>query len=404
MADKTIRVYDQKTQTYVDVRYVDNGDGSHSVGTSGSGGGGGGAVTIADGANAAQGTTSDASSANTLVGLLKAVKANTGALPVVGQAAMAASTPVVIANNQSSIPVSPAASADLQSVGSLTAAQATAGTPVAGGTVDTTGNSGFGESTVHFSLGCSLGQTFQASSVIQFEYSMDGTLWLPLIVYQDGVTTDFGKNSYTGTAVAAGSAVCFYAPAMGRALFRARASTLTASDVISVIIRMTYGTGFIPGPVLAYGTGKLVNFIPAVTTGSAYTAGNNVGGLLTVAGQRVTNGTALLDHLSVFDHSAQAAPLDILFFNNTPAATFTNKAAFPTLSNADLTLCIGRVSIAAGDYVTVGGAGAATKPNLGIMLTATGGDANIRMAINTSGTPTWVGASDLTVRLGLTQN
>jgi hypothetical protein len=39
------------------------------------GGGGGGAVTVADGADAAQGTTTDPSSANTLIGLLKAIKA-----------------------------------------------------------------------------------------------------------------------------------------------------------------------------------------------------------------------------------------------------------------------------------------------------------------------------------------
>jgi hypothetical protein len=39
------------------------------------GGGSGGAVTIADGADVAQGTTTDASTANTLVGILKAIKA-----------------------------------------------------------------------------------------------------------------------------------------------------------------------------------------------------------------------------------------------------------------------------------------------------------------------------------------
>lgn len=42
---------------------------------SGGGGGGGGAVTVADGADVAQGTTTDASSANTVIGILKAIKA-----------------------------------------------------------------------------------------------------------------------------------------------------------------------------------------------------------------------------------------------------------------------------------------------------------------------------------------
>jgi hypothetical protein len=55
-----------------------------ATGTAGaltSGSGGGGAVTVADGADVAQGTTTDLSSANTVIGLLKAVKAAlTGAL------------------------------------------------------------------------------------------------------------------------------------------------------------------------------------------------------------------------------------------------------------------------------------------------------------------------------------
>lgn len=52
---------------------VDHATGNLNV--TGGGGGGGGAVTIADGADVAQGTTTDLSSANTVVGLLKAIKA-----------------------------------------------------------------------------------------------------------------------------------------------------------------------------------------------------------------------------------------------------------------------------------------------------------------------------------------
>lgn len=46
-----------------------------------SGGAGGGAATIADGADVAQGTTTDASSASTVVGLLKNLKAALAGLP-----------------------------------------------------------------------------------------------------------------------------------------------------------------------------------------------------------------------------------------------------------------------------------------------------------------------------------
>lgn len=61
------------TQTSADGEYVlvVNSDGSINT----SGGGGGGAVTIADGAAVTIGTTTDASSTSTLVGLLKNLKA-----------------------------------------------------------------------------------------------------------------------------------------------------------------------------------------------------------------------------------------------------------------------------------------------------------------------------------------
>lgn len=62
------------------------------------GGSGGGAATVADGADVAQGTTTDLSSANTVVGILKAIKAAiTGTLAVSGtfwQATQPVSGPV----------------------------------------------------------------------------------------------------------------------------------------------------------------------------------------------------------------------------------------------------------------------------------------------------------------------
>lgn len=66
---------------YRDVQVDANG----VVQVSSAGGGGGGAVTVADGADVAQGATTDASSASTVVGLLKAIKAAiTGPLTVTG--------------------------------------------------------------------------------------------------------------------------------------------------------------------------------------------------------------------------------------------------------------------------------------------------------------------------------
>lgn len=81
------------------------------------GGGGGGAVTIADGADIAEGSTGDAayvSGSGTVVSILKGIFGRallldatfTGRINTQGQKTMAASTPVVLASDQSSIPVS----------------------------------------------------------------------------------------------------------------------------------------------------------------------------------------------------------------------------------------------------------------------------------------------------------
>lgn len=72
MADLTI--HGNPLQQDVPYKLHDNGDGTYSLPVSSSGGGGG-AVTVADGADVAQGTTTDASSASTVIGLLKNLKA-----------------------------------------------------------------------------------------------------------------------------------------------------------------------------------------------------------------------------------------------------------------------------------------------------------------------------------------
>lgn len=79
----------------------------------GGGGGGGGAVTVADGADVTQGAIADAAVAAGAAGTdsakLRAISRDMGTvaanIPTVGQKASAASQPVVIANDQSALPV-----------------------------------------------------------------------------------------------------------------------------------------------------------------------------------------------------------------------------------------------------------------------------------------------------------
>ena len=92
----------------------------NDTGGGGGSGGGGGAVTVADGADVAQGTTTDpawSSGAGTVIGLLKKLASS---LIAPGQAVMASSMPVAIASDQSAIPVTFSAPDPCQTTAKLT--------------------------------------------------------------------------------------------------------------------------------------------------------------------------------------------------------------------------------------------------------------------------------------------
>lgn len=108
MRGARVQGYDSSTLSYVDIAVASDG----TVKTVGGGGGGGGAVTIADGADVAEGATTDVAiisdTTGTVSGKLRGlVKWAFERMPAsLGQKAMAASLPVVVASDQSAVPVS----------------------------------------------------------------------------------------------------------------------------------------------------------------------------------------------------------------------------------------------------------------------------------------------------------
>jgi hypothetical protein len=139
-------------------------------------------------------------------------------------------------------------------------------------------------------------------------------------------------------------------------------------------------------------------FNPTINAG-AYGAGNNVGGLLTLTNFLRVGGpfSGLLQSLVVVEVGTQKAPIDVLIFRSLPAGTFTDHAAFPTLSAADAALIIQRIPVAAADYVTVGGVSVA-RAVLNIPPGLKGAAATLYAAVNTSGTPTFASTTALTFR------
>ncbi len=157
----------------------------------------------------------------------------------------------------------------------------------------------------------------------------------------------------------------------------------------------------------ALGTGGGLNvsavttvLAPAITvTAGAYHALDDIGGVLTLTGAaRATGGGTTLTRVSVLDAANQKAQLELLFFNANPAAsTFTDNAA-PVIHANDVGKYIGRLTIYAADYLSVGTKAVTCLSNLGLGF-VTAASANLFYVILTPSTPTYAATGDLQISL-----
>ncbi|MEW6303505.1 MAG: hypothetical protein AB1705_08550 [Verrucomicrobiota bacterium] len=147
--------------------------------------------------------------------------------------------------------------------------------------------------------------------------------------------------------------------------------------------------------------GIAVTSRPTIST-SAYTAGDNIGGKITLSSAvRVSAGKVRLDSITIVDQDNEKAALEIFLFDRDPtAATLTDNAALAFSTN-DIHV-IGRISVTAGDYVTLDSKAFATLSNLGIFLQANAGT-SLYAAVAVTGTPTYTGTDDLQFVFGFTQ-
>lgn len=146
----------------------------------------------------------------------------------------------------------------------------------------------------------------------------------------------------------------------------------------------------------------VISVTPTIDT-NAYTSGDAVGGKQTItSAMRESGGKAVLESITVQDKGNQKAALTILFFDADPtAATITNNAAF--VFSTDISKVVGRVNITAADYETIDSKAIACVKAIGLEMKASG-SANLFAAVVTTGTPTYVSASDLTFKYGFLQS
>lgn len=144
---------------------------------------------------------------------------------------------------------------------------------------------------------------------------------------------------------------------------------------------------------------EVISVTPVINT-VQYSSGYAVGGKQTLAAGLATALPVELDSLVIIDKGDEKAVLDLLFFDADPsAATITNNSAFAF--STDIAKLIGRVHIAAEDYVTYDSIATVALKNIGLLLKPTA--TSLYVAVVTTGTPTYA-VGDLIFKYGFKQS
>lgn len=134
-----------------------------------------------------------------------------------------------------------------------------------------------------------------------------------------------------------------------------------------------------------------------------YSSGDVLGGLNTIPlAVMDAHSSASVDSFVTLDAANQKSKVDLIFFSAIPAnTTFTDNSAY-ALSDLDLPLLLGRLSVQDTDYVSSGSANAeATLRSIGLILQAAQGSKTLYCVAVSRGTPTYGSASDLSFKLGI---
>lgn len=167
------------------------------------------------------------------------------------------------------------------------------------------------------------------------------------------------------------------------------------ADAQAVSVALSTEDVALLSPIQAVGSSLTVTPTHTVDT-AAYSAGDTVGGIITIANAfRASGKEAILQSIHILDRSNQKPTGNLLFFNASPAAaTTTDNAAF-VYSTDDLKE-VARVPIVTADYVTINSKAVANLSNLGRQVYATTGT-SLFVVFVTDGAPDFVASTDLQI-------
>lgn len=144
-----------------------------------------------------------------------------------------------------------------------------------------------------------------------------------------------------------------------------------------------------------------VDFTPTITASSAYTAGYEVGGLLTFSNALSSAGTGILQSITIKIKSQHSEGFKLYLFKANPSSsTWTDKTA-PSINAADLPSLVGMYPLTVSDN----GLGSMSIYNLdGIGKVLNPGATTLYGVLVTTSTPTFSSTTDLTVSIGVLQD
>lgn len=256
----------------------------------------------------------------------------------------------------------------------------------------------------------STGAAVKVTDGTNFQPTGDAAARAVFVKNTDGTNTGAVKAASTAAAAADPAQVVAISPnnvvKVGdgtTSLVIKAASTAAVVGDTSAVVALSPNSPLPAGSsVIGTVSGTTKDIIPTLAvTASAYAAGNCMGGKLTLtSAMRISGGTGTWQTLTITDAGNQKPLLDVLLFTSNPAGTFTDKSAFPTMSVADNALVLARISILSTDWVTFGGSAYCTKVVGAIPVTAAG-SATLYAAMNvTSGTPTPTATTNLNAVFG----
>lgn len=133
-----------------------------------------------------------------------------------------------------------------------------------------------------------------------------------------------------------------------------------------------------------------------VTASSAYTAGNAVGGKITLPGLvSGDNRRCAITDVVLIDKANQSVPYDLVFFDSDLAGSVADKSAF-AINASDLSKLLGSLSLSGLSNLGSNG-GVINGTNIYKRLTLVGRDAYA--VLITRGTPTYASTSDVILRV-----